>query len=107
MPQPLRFARCCYTAVIAPDGAALPQSSHRAVLLCTVIALCGAALPQPLRFALCCYTTVIASCGAGSAYATVIASCGAGSLCLGNRVVRYRVVGGAGLMCLEVQQQQT
>ena len=40
-------------------------------------------------------------------YATVIASCGAGSLCLGNRVVRYRVVGGAGLMCLEVQQQQT
>ena len=67
MPQPLRFARCCYTAVIALDGAALPQSSHRAVLLCTVIALCGAALPQSLRFALCRYTTVIASCGAGSA----------------------------------------
>ena len=44
MPQPLRFARCCYTAVIAPDGAALhshrierccyAQSSLCAVLLC-------------------------------------------------------------------------
>ena len=187
MPQPLRFARCCYTAVIAPDGAASPQSSHRAVLLCTVIASCGAALPQSLRFALCRYTTAshravlgllyhshrfvrccsatvtralravplyhcIASSGAAmhshrfaqccSAtvtalravplyhshrfercwvyYATVIASCGAGSAMpqsslravlglsrLGNRVVRYRVVGGAGLTCVEVQQQQT
>ena len=104
-----RSGRCCFTTVIASSGAAM--HSHRFAQCCsaTVTALRAVPLYHSHRFERCWvyYATVIASCGAGSAMPQSSLRAVLGLSRLGNRVVRYRVVGGAGLTCVEVQQQQT
>ena len=116
-----RFVRCCSATVtralravplyhcIASSGAAM--HSHRFAQCCsaTVTALRAVPLYHSHRFERCWvyYATVIASCGAGSAMPQSSLRAVLGLSRLGNRVVRYRVVGGAGLTCVEVQQQQT